>query len=64
MRMLLPFSGHSSELSIAKDLSNYTLSNKDIEKSLSYTQSEVEDLKERFEMETKEHSKEVNTLNR
>ena len=40
------------------------LSIKDIEKSLTYTQSEVEDLKERFEMETKEHSKEVNTLNK
>ena len=33
------------------------LSIKDIEKSLTYAQSEVEDLKERFEMETKEHSK-------
>ena len=40
------------------------LSMKDIEKSLTYTQSEVEDLKERFEMETKEHSKEVNPLNK
>ena len=40
------------------------LSIKDIERSLTYTQSEVEDLKERFEMETKEHSKEVNTLNK
>ena len=40
------------------------LSIKDIEKSLNYTQSEVEELKERFEMETKEHSKEVNTSNK
>ena len=30
------------------------LSNRGIEKSLTYTQSEVEDLKEHFEMETKE----------
>ena len=35
---------------------------KDIEKSLNYTQGEVEDLKEHFEMETKEHSKEVVAL--
>ena len=40
------------------------LSIKDIEKSLTYTQSEVKDLKERFEMETKETSKEVNSLNK
>ena len=40
------------------------LSIKDIEKSLTYTQSEVGDLKERFEMETKETSKEVNSLNK
>ena len=39
------------------------LSIKDIEKSLTYTQSEVEGLKEHFEMEMKEHSKEVDTLN-
>ena len=39
------------------------LSIKDIEKSLTYTQSEVEDLKEHFEMETKEHSKEMLALN-
>ena len=38
------------------------LSIKDIDKSLTYTQSEVEDLKEHFEMETKEHSKEVVAL--
>ena len=40
------------------------LSIKDIEKSLTYTQSEVENLKEHFEMETKEHSKEVDALNK
>ena len=40
------------------------LSIKDIEKSLTYTQSEVGDLKERLEMETKETSKEVNSLNK
>ena len=40
------------------------LSIKDTEKSLTYTQSEVEDLKEHFEMETKEHSKEVYSLNK
>ena len=40
------------------------LSIKDIEKSLTYTQSEVGDLKERFEMETKDASKEVNSLNK
>ena len=40
------------------------LSIKDIEKSLTYTQSEVEGLKEHFEMEMKEHSKEVDTLNK
>ena len=34
------------------------LSIKDIEKSLTYTQCEVQDLKDHFEMETKEHSKE------
>ena len=39
------------------------LSIKDIEKSLIYTQSEVEGLKEHFEMERKEHLKEVDTLN-
>ena len=39
------------------------LSIKDIEKSLTYTQSEVEGLKEHFEMERKEHLKEVDTLN-
>ena len=38
--------------------------NRDIEKSLTYTQSEVEDLKEHFEMETKKHSKEVDALNK
>ena len=37
---------------------------KDIEKSLTYTQSEMEGLKEHFEMEMKEHSKEVDTLNK
>ena len=40
------------------------MSIKDIEKSLTYTQSEVEGLKEQFEMEMKEHSKEVDTLNK
>ena len=39
------------------------MSIKDIEKSLTCTQSEVEGLKEHFEMEMKEHSKEVDTLN-
>jgi len=39
------------------------LSIKDIEKSLTYTQSEVQDLKGHFETETKEHSKEVHSLN-
>ena len=38
------------------------LSIKDIEKSLTYTQSEVEGLKEHFEMERKGHLKEVDTL--
>ena len=38
------------------------MSIKDIEKSLTYTQSEVEGLIEHFEMEIKEHSKEVDTL--
>ena len=38
------------------------LSIKGIEKNLTYNQSEVEDVKEHFEMETKEHSKEVDTL--
>jgi len=37
---------------------------KDIEKSLTYTQSKVKDLKEHFEMETKEHSKDVDALNK
>lgn len=37
---------------------------KDIEKRLTYTQSEVQDLKEHFEMEMKEHAKEVDTLNK
>ena len=37
---------------------------KDIDKSLTYTQSEVEGLKEHFEMEMNEHSKEVDTLNK
>jgi len=40
------------------------LSIKDIEKSLTCTQSEVEELKEHFEMETKEHAKEVDALNK
>ena len=40
------------------------LSIKDIEKSLTYTQGEVEHLKKHFEMETKEHSKEVDALNK
>ena len=40
------------------------LSIKDIKKSLTYTQGEVEDLKEHFEMEAKEHSKEVDALNK
>ena len=37
---------------------------KDIDKSLTYIQSEVKDLKEHFEMEMKEHFKEVVTLNK
>ena len=45
------------------ELDAVKLSIRDIEKSLTYTQSEVEDLKEHFEMETKELSKEVDTLN-
>ena len=40
------------------------MSIKDIEKSLTYTQSEVEGLKEQFGMEMKEHSKDVDTLNK
>ena len=40
------------------------ISIKDIEKSLTYTHSEVEGLKEHLEMEMKEHSKEVDTLNK
>lgn len=40
------------------------LSIKDIEKSLTYTQCEVQDLKVHFETETKEHSKEVDALNK
>ena len=40
------------------------MSIKDIEKSLTYTQSEVEDLNGYFEMEMKEHSKEVATFNK
>ena len=46
------------------ELDAVKLSIKDIEKSLTYTQSEVEDLKEHFEMEAKELSKEVDTLNK
>jgi len=37
---------------------------KDIEKSLTYTHSDVEGLKEYFEKEMNEHSKEVDTLNK
>lgn len=40
------------------------LSIKDMEKSLTYTQCEVQDLKVHFEAETKEHSKEVDSLNK
>ena len=40
------------------------LSIKDIEKSLTDTQSEVQDLKVHFETETKEHSKEVDALDK
>ena len=44
------------------DIDAVKMSIKDIEKSLTYTQSEVEGLKEHFGMEMKEHSKEVDTL--
>lgn len=37
---------------------------KDIDESLTYTWSKVKDLKEHFEMETKEHSKKVDALNK
>ena len=37
---------------------------RDIEKGLTYTQGEVEDLKEHLEMKTKDHSKEVDTLHK
>ena len=40
------------------------LSIKGHEENLTYTQSEVEDLKGHFGLETKEHSKEVDTLNK
>ena len=45
------------------ELDAVKLSIRDIEKSLTYTQSEVEGLKEHFEMEAKELLKEVDTLN-
>lgn len=37
---------------------------KDIEESLTYTQCEVQDLKVHFEVETKEHLKKVDALNK
>ena len=44
------------------EIDKVKLSIKDIEKSLNCTQSEDEDFKEHFEMETKEHSKELVAL--
>ena len=46
------------------ELDAVKLSTRDIEKSLTYTQSEVDDLKEHFETEAKELTKEVGTLNK
>ena len=46
------------------ELDAVKLSTRDIEKSLTYTQSEVEDLKEHFDTEAKELTKEVDTLNK
>ena len=56
---------HATELrfEFKTEIDAVKLSIKDVEKSLTYTQSEVEGLKEHFEMERKEHSKEVDTLN-
>ena len=46
------------------EIDTVKLSIKDIQKSVTYTQSEVEDLKEHFEMETKEYSNEVDAINK
>ena len=57
----------STRFEFKTEIDAVKLSIKDIEKSLTYAQSEVEDLKEvkeRLEMDTKEHSKELNTLNK
>ena len=46
------------------EIDTVKLSIKDFQKSVTYTQSEVEDLKEHFEMETKEYSNEVDAINK